>query len=436
LDKISKDLRIKLPFIVIPLVMATSDPLKKEHFYFLLYVFLGIVFYSSLYNFIRYNYFLEQQNDIREMSVFISHVRFSILINFAIFTALFLIIKKKYNPLIWLALSVWFLFYLYKSQIINGYILFIVLIAFSSVYLVTQLKSRKIRRITYLLLFSMGTIVIFSLTKFIKELAPKETIDFSMLDLYTENDRPYFHDQTNLQRENGNLIWIYVNQKELENEWNRRSEIPYDSLDRKGQPMFGTLMRYLTSKNLRKDSIAVHQLAKEEIHAIESGQTSIAVNQGLKTRLTSFLFEYEIYKNGGDPNGNSLIQRLEHLKVATRVIKKKWLFGVGIGDVPTAFSEEYNAIDSLLKAENRHRSHNQFLTIWVTLGVIGFLLFTVLFIIPFSELKQRDYFFWIVIIGLGISCFFQDLIETQAGVSIFALFYALALYRENEWIEN
>src|SRR5690606_14201531 len=77
-----KDLRIKLPFIVIPLVMATSAPLARSHFYFLLYVFLGILTYTTLYNFIRFNYFLEQANDIREMSTFISHVRLSLLVNF------------------------------------------------------------------------------------------------------------------------------------------------------------------------------------------------------------------------------------------------------------------------------------------------------------------------------------------------------------------
>jgi hypothetical protein len=37
-----------------------------------------------------------------------------------------------------------------------------------------------------------------------------------------------------------------------------------------------------------------------------------------------------------------------------------------------------------------------------------------------------------IMIGLIVSSLFQDIVETQAGVTIFALFYALALYREKE----
>ncbi len=425
-----KDLRVKLPFIVIPLVMATSEPLQKKHFYFLLYVFLGIVLYTSVYNFIRYNYVLENVHDIREMSVFISHVRFSVLINFAVFVCIFLIYKKKFKAVLWLVLLGWYVFYLYKSQIINGYILFLALSIFIVFFFVFKMKSKKLK-VTVLTVVILGGVSVGVLGyNTIQQLNTCKHIPFSELDLYTVNNNPYYHDTLNTQIENGEFVWLYVSQEELMQEWGKRSAIPYDSLDNKGQPMYGTLIRFLTSKHLRKDSMGLAALSDDEIQSIENGQTSVQMNKGVITRLNAFLMEYRIYTEGGDPNGHSLIQRIEHLKAAVGIIENHWIAGVGAGDVPQAFTNQYAQMNSRLTEEHQHRSHNQFLTIWVGLGIVGLILFVLLLVWPFFEIKTKDYFMIMVLLSLIISCLFQDFIETQAGVTIFGLFYGLALYRD------
>lgn len=427
-----KDLRVKLPFIVVPLVMGTSEFLEKKHFYFLLYVFLGIVLYTSAYNYIRYNYFLDHASDIREMSVFISHVRLSVLINFAIFICVFLIEKRKFSPFIWMVLMGWYLFYLYKSQILNGYVLFLVLSVFTMLHYAFKHRLRLVRLAMVGFLVAGVLVGGFMVNHLVKGLNTCDPVPFSELDLYTVNGNPYYHDTTSSQLENGHFVWLYVSQEEMEIEWKKRSQIPYDSLDNKGQPMYGTLMRYLTSKGLRKDSVGVNALSNEEILQIENGRTGITTNKGLTSRLSAFIMEYKIYQDGGDPNGYSLIQRIEHLKAAIGIIKQKWFSGVGVGDVPFAFTQQYQQMNSRLDEENQHRSHNQFLTIWVSLGIVGLILFVCLLVTPFFEMFKVDYFMGMVMIGLIVSCLFQDLIETQAGVTIFALFYALASYRKTE----
>ena len=427
-----KDLRIKLPFIVIPIVLATSEPLQRKHFYFLLYVFLGIVLYTSSYNIIRYNYFLPDSADIREMSTFISHVRFSLLINLAFFTTVFLVLKKKRYWYLWVPAGAWFLFYLFKSQIINGYILFVVLIVLTALYVIFRIQSTKQKYGLLSLFFFISCIVVFAGVKIVNQLKTIDPIHFEELDVYTANNNPYFHDTSNTEIENGNYVWIYVNQAEMEKEWEMRSAIPYDSLDYLGQPMLGTLMRFLTSKGYRKDSLGVSMLTTAEIEQIENGQTSIAVNKGFMTRLNTFFYELNIYQKGGDPNGHSLIQRIEHFKAASNIVRKFPWFGVGVGDVPAAFKMEYQAMNSHLIEANQHRSHNQFLTIWVGLGVLGFIAFVGLLIWPFFEVKHHDFFTLLVLVSLLVSCLFQDVIETQAGVTIFALFYSLAIYRPQE----
>lgn len=429
-----KDLRIKLPFIVIPLVMATSTQLARVHFRFLLYVFLGILVYTTVYNFLRYNYFLEDQKDIRDMSTFISHVRLSVLICFGICIVGFLLLKKQIQIFVGSLILLWLIFYLYKSQIINGYLLFSALMLTTVLFIIFSMRQKKWRLIW---LLSTGIILVVTViigSNFVSKLSKPTIPTLNELELYSANNNPYYHDTTNLQTENGHFVWLYVQAEELKNGWKKRSQIPYDSLDRKGQPMFGTLMRYMTSKNLRKDSIGVELLSEEDVRRIENGQTSIALNKGIKSRIESFLLEYTIYQNGGDPNGNSILQRAEHLRAACFIINTNWLFGVGDGDVPTEFEKAYQKLGSRLNEENWHRSHNQFLTLWVSLGLMGLLLFLSLFIMPWFSVPV-NYLSTVFLVGLLIACLFQDMIETQAGVTIFALFYSLALYRDFSSLE-
>ncbi len=430
-----KDLRVKLPFLVIPLVMGTSEPLQKKHFHFLLYVFLGIMLYTSVYNYVHYNYVLENATDIRKMSVFISHVRYAILINFALFIPFYLAFKGKLSYIFVVPLVVWFLFYLYTSQVINGYLLFVILCGVALFWWMIKAPRTKIKWIVGGAVVTTVVVVGLFLMQWISGIKTTEKVVYSKLELYTAQGNPYFHDTTNHQLENGNLVWVYVNQQELEQAWNKRSSIHYFDEDKKGQPLFGTLMRYLTSKGLRKDAAGVNQLTAAEVREIENGRTSIAVNDGLKTRLAGFLMEYQIYKDGGDPNGNSLIQRLEHIKAACGILASHWLTGVGVGDVPNAFTVQYANMNSKLIEENQHRSHNQFLTLWVSLGIIGLILFVLLLIIPFFEIEP-DFFTGIVLSALIVACLFQDVIETQAGVTIFALFYSLALYRNQQSVNH
>jgi hypothetical protein len=251
------------------------------------------------------------------------------------------------------------------------------------------------------------------------------TLSPDEVELKTVNGRMYMHAFDLDERENGNLVWMYVQAEELENEWNKRSVIAYDSLDRKGQPMFGTILRYMTSKGMNKDSVGVYELQDSEIALIENGCTSIESNSGLKSKFHEFLFQYDSYSNGGDPNGQSLLQRLEHFKAAFSIIASNWFLGVGIGDVQSEFERQYVRSETKLTIENQHRAHSQFLTFWISHGLIGIVLFLFFFLSVIKRRTQKDVFFWGVFFVLFIACLFQDLIETQAGISLFALFYSL-----------
>jgi hypothetical protein len=427
-----KDLGKKAPLFVIPFVLGTSEPVEKKVLHFLLYVFLGVLALSSFINYYRFNYVLENAIDIRDMSYFVSHVRFSILTSMAVFVGIYLLIQKSGNRILWMLLIAWFTFYTFKSQILNGYIIYAVLALITTVYLILRIQSSVIKKSLIVLFVAVPILVVWQVNKTFSSFYHQCEMSLEDLDKKTDGGRYYMHELNSTTRENGHLVWLYVQQEELENEWNRRSEIAYDSLDRSGQPMFGTLMRYLTSKEVRKDSVGVWSLSEKEINEIENGRTSIATNRGVKAKMQEFYYQYEAYQSDEDPNGHSILQRIEHLKVAWSIISKNWLTGVGIGDVHLSFQAEYDLLESKLTEDNRHRSHNQFLTIWISHGLLGLILLFGFIVMPFIKRKRIGYFQILVTVTLVVSFLFQDMIETHAGVTIFALFYGLSAFLEDE----
>lgn len=422
------DIRIKLPLLAIPLALGSGKPVEQKILVFLLYIFIGIVAFTGAINYMSYA-FGEGVSDIRQMSLFISQIRFATLVDLAFFSCIYLLMQRKLHWLFALPLMLFFLFYTLYAQVLNGYILFGFLMLITFFYALFIIKSRSLKWVMVISVLIGIAGVFYVVSSAVKTYHGLDDYNWSELEFYTVNGNPYFHDTTNKTTENGHYVWLYVQQEELAKEWNERSAIAYDSVDRKGQPMYGTLLRYLTSKNERKDSAGLWSISDEEVRLVESGCTGINMHNGLESRIHAFLFEYEMYAGGADPNGFSLLQRLEHLKAASAILSEHWVLGVGIGDIDLHFQEYYARVNSKLLPENRLRSHNQFLSSWIALGLPGIILLTAWFLIPIIR-NGKDYFVLIVLSSLVLAFMFEDMLETQAGATIFALFYSLAVFAD------
>ena len=432
------DLRIKLPLLIIPFVVGTSKPLEKSHFYLVIYLFLSGLIIASLWNYISYYFNLNTVKNIREMSSFISHIRFSISINLGIFLSIYLLLKKQVNWVVLSLIIVWLVYYQYKSQVINGYILFVVLTGVSVLFLIKNIANKKLKTSIYFLLgIGFVSLIVIGWLGWTNQSNQKIKIDYSKLELYTANGNGYYHIKNNKISENGALVYIYISAKECKRAWNKRSNLKFEGLDKTSQKLEGTLYRYMTSKNLRKDSIGFLSLDDQDIVNIENGYSNFNINKGIVEKISDLKMQWFMLQTNGNPNGNSLIQRKIHLETALDILKKHWLFGVGIGDVKLAFDEQYTLNDSVLNKENRYKSHNQYLTVWISHGIIGLFFILFLFIYPIKlNIKKCDYSVCIIIIALSFSFLWQDMIETQAGVTIFSLFYALAVFNSKQYGKN
>ncbi|MCK4637825.1 MAG: hypothetical protein KAT33_00235, partial [Bacteroidales bacterium] len=86
------------------------------------------------------------------------------------------------------------------------------------------------------------------------------------------------------------------------------------------------------------------------------------------------------------------------------------------------------------KLENRLRSHNQFMSIFIAFGLLGFMwfIFTLLYP-PIKTRKFLNYFYAIFFITIILSMFTEDTIESQAGATFFAFFNSFLIFcQKNE----
>ena len=213
--------------------------------------------------------------------------------------------------------------------------------------------------------------------------------------------------------------------------WNQRSNLDYDGKTLNGENLEATLARYLTSKGLRKDAEGVAALDEQDIRNVEQGIANYVnwTHPGVYARLSETLFEYGQYRRSNNPNGGSLSQRIEYTKASLHLIRKHPVFGVGTGDIPNAYQQAYDEIQSPLQPQFRHKAHNQYLSITVGFGLIGLVWFLIVLFYPYLASKRnRTYFYTLFLVIFLISMLPEDTIESQAGVSFYAFFNSLFIF--------
>jgi hypothetical protein len=265
----------------------------------------------------------------------------------------------------------------------------------------------------------------------VREFFREDGTDLSRLDELSAGGERYYHDRAQPLRENGHYVWINVADGELQRAWAGRSDRPYLHVDAKGQPLRHTLIRYMASMGLRKDSIGALSLTDEDVRRIESGVPSIVVGRRdpVRARIDQVLYEWDHYRAKGDASGHSVAMRYEFLRTGWSIAKANMLVGIGTGDTRPAFAAEYDRQHSTLGGIWRRRAHNEYLTLWISFGIIGLLWSLFSWIWPAWRMGafQRPLFVcWAII--FGVSCLSEDTIETQMGATFFAFYYTLLVF--------
>ncbi len=431
------DLRIKLPLLLLVVIMGTSSTISKIELKWILLALVAGVFIGSVSSMsVLLGVIDIPFKDMREISLFVSHIRFSLLINVSVFSLAYMIFDREYSarkwePAVYSAIMVWFIIFLLILQSITGIMIFLVVSFVIFWIYLHKLWSLMLRWTLAVFMLTSLLVGLTFLTRSVGRFYKVEYIEPETVEKTTVGGRPYAHNFDSPFIENGHYTWIYICEPELEKEWNRVSDLDYQGKDLNGNDIKYTLIRYMTSKGLKKDSVGVGQLNTEDIRFIEEGKANYLFGRrwSLYAKIYEVLWQIDVYRKGGNSSGHSVTQRIFYIKAALGIIRENPLIGVGTGDVMNAYKEYYNRIDSPLAKEWRLRAHNQFLTFMVTYGIIGFIwiMFSLLYPV-YLEGKSNDYFMLMfMMVGL-LSMLNEDTLETHTGISFFAFFYSLFLF--------
>lgn len=441
-----KDMRVKLPFLLLPLVVVTSTPLLKQQLNRILLAFSLGVFAASIASVIKLLGWLPGDvGGYRELSLFMSHIRFSLMIVLTLLIIVYFLFIQinsitRAERIFYLLGLIWFPVFLVMLKSLSGIVIAGFLAFFLLARSVFEIRDQVIR---FMVLVPVIMIPIFSIVYIghaIDKFYQYDEMKIDEIDEYTVEGNPYKNNPELRIVENGHYVWLHVCDVEMEREWNRISEIDYNGHTTNGNSIRGTLIRFLSSKGLRKDAAGVKQLSAAEIKAIEYGTANHIYMKRFKLypRIYEVIWEIDRYRLGFDPNEKSVVQRYLYLDAGWKIAREHLLFGVGNGDVKEAFNEFYTSTNSPLDEKWRGRAHNQFLTFLISFGIPGMIICLIALVLPvFITNRQHSFMAVGFLILMLLSMLNEDTLETAIGASFVAFFYTLFVFGpETNWLSR
>lgn len=428
------DLKKNLFYLVVPLAFALGKPFTNFQKRFLFFAFSFAVSISVLVSLIRWKTVTGTGDFSVHQASLISHIRFSFQLILVVWFLLIFYLKNRstlnrLQSFFILFIAAVNLSFLFLQQSLTGIIALTGSVLFFFVYQVFQLKNR----LRLVLLFLIAALIVFPavyIYNIVHSFYDIEEIDRNSIDQLTASGNYYTHDFNNPMVENGHYVFLYLCEKELREEWNKISECKYDSIGKNGFVNSATLIRYLTSKGLRKDAEGVKALSTKDIQNIENGMANeiYARKFSLYPRIYQTVWEYYIYSKTGNANYQSFSQRIEFARAAIDIISKNPWFGVGTGNWKQEFKNAFHEINSGLNENLYASSHNQYLNYMVKFGVFGLLAIAFFILYPvFKTGRNKDILFMIFLVFLFFANFGDSNFESHMGNSFFVFFYCFFL---------
>lgn len=126
------------------------------------------------------------------------------------------------------------------------------------------------------------------------------------------------------------------------------------------------------------------------------------------------------------------VSRIQIYETSLGIIKQKYLFGVGVGDVKSELIKNYKArgLDDYYKNKN-YNSHNQYLHFLMEGGLPLLILFLLtLGYLFYHSIKKKDYLFFSFLLIIFLVLFTENIFNRINGIFFFSLFSSFLYHRK------
>ena len=432
-DQATHTLRIMLPLVLFPLVFSSTSKIDYAGFRQLMLFYVAAILVGTLAGALKI--ISGNFTNVREFSPFISAIRFGLNVSFGIMALAYFVVKDPYfsrlQKLLMGLLIVWFVWFLIKMESLTALSLLLLLAMGVMIYFGFQTKKRWVKAGIVLAFIIVPYGSYLYVKKEVTRMTHVRSATLKNPVKYTALGNKYVFDTVNYGIEDGRYVGAYLCIPELKKAWDKRSSLGFGSRDGKGNQIQYTLIRYMTSKGLTKDSVGVSRLTDKDVGYIQQGVANYnyVAHPGLRSRLLIFLTGWENFKKTGKAEGNSVLQRYEFLRAALVLAKQNFWTGVGTGDLRESLGEQYRIMNSGVAHCFGYIAHNQYIGVFASFGIFGFLYF--LFALIYPPLKTHsfnDYFFVVFYVILLVSMLSDDTLEMHSGVTLFAFFASLLMF--------
>lgn len=150
----------------------------------------------------------------------------------------------------------------------------------------------------------------------------------------------------------------------------------------------------------------------------------------LQEKANYMRYDLEQYFTHRNISGYSDGGRLLSQELAIKSIRDHMWTGVGVGDVKDEMHRLYEQYQPDIPRENQLVPHNQFLFVWMGLGLPGLVVFCVpLILVVFDSKNYRHFLFmaaWIITLSSFMT---EPVLEIQRGTGVFIFFILLLHYQ-------
>lgn len=129
-------------------------------------------------------------------------------------------------------------------------------------------------------------------------------------------------------------------------------------------------------------------------------------------------------------NANGVNERLVMWDCSVALIKENAWFGVGVGDLYDDLTICYRSLNLFNK--DRAPSHNQYLQVLVSLGIVGFVVFMgLLMVMVYESFRSKDVLYQAFVVIICLSFFTESILELQRGI-VFVVMIGMIFYVANK----
>lgn len=416
----------KIAFLIIPITILAISPLPKQTLKYAFWGFVLAIFVGTVWGSIVY--FSDPYVDIRNLIKSTSHIRFSLSLAFAILVLLKVnIVDRKRLKLVFriggYILSLWFLFYLILTQAITGIVILSIFLLFYIPYYSIKNKQRKSTILVFTIYFvSILVSFVWVSKEYNFYFTPNKIYENKLVEK-TPDGGSYIHFIGNKHIENGNYLYLYYCKQEVNQEWEKRTGL-------EAEEYADVIVRYMNSVSPYKDGKRFRELTDNDIENIKNqiGNKAYTEKLSLRPRLYSIFLQINSYQVNGSVRGSSEMQRLELWRNALALIQDNFFIGSGTGDIVDDFGDKLCQRESDLSGTSL-KAHNQYLYVFASFGLLGFLLFVFWLIYPPFKLGLFDNYIYIVFFYIiAISMITEDTLDNLAGIMFFIFINSILLF--------